>query len=527
MNKLTELVSVVVVTRNRRIELTRCLQSLQKSTYKRLEIIVVDNKSVTPVSSWVKKIFPHYKIIRSETNLGAAGGRNLGIKFTSGNFLLFMDDDAKADTKMIEQLLAVLKQSRKIGIVQPKIYNIEEKNTLQGIGCNINSFTGRISSLGIREIDHGQYDNTREIPTVGCIWMVRKEIISEVGNYDEDYFIPYEDLDFSFRVRYKGYKIYFVSKAKAWHSGVKSTFMSKGLDYIGIRDTDRAYRIAKNKIIFMKKHASFLKFTLFLLIFLPIYTIIHSIIILSSLKINLLIDYWKGVISGLIHVMKLKDIYYKFDNFINPFKIFILSWEDPVCWIIDKTAVSILDVGCGQGFPMRMIKSRMRVIKSMGVDLFNPYIEEGKRLKVHDKYTKVDVRKIKFQNRSFDVVLALQIIEHLNKKDAWKLVEKIEKIARKQVIITTPIGKTYHPAVDNNKLQLHKSGFFPKEFEIRGYKIIKFSRKEILGEKGLVHRIDNDIFRKIIYSLSCLLNILLYLFQPLANYYFVAYKKIK
>lgn len=224
--------------------------------------------------------------------------------------------------------------------------------------------------------------------------------------------------------------------------------------------------------------------------------------------------------------MNLKKMYFKFDDYINPFKIFMLSLEDPVCWIIDKSAKTILDVGCGQGFPMQMIKNRMKVNKSIGVDLFKPYIEIGKNLKIHDQYVISDVRKIKFRNRSFDVVLALQIVEHLSKKDAWKLVEKIEKIAGKQVIIATPIGKTYHPAVDNNKLQLHKSGFFPEEFEKRGYKIIKFGRKEILGENGLVHRIDNDLFRKIIFGFAYLLNISLYFFQPLSNYYFVAYKKI-
>lgn len=225
--------------------------------------------------------------------------------------------------------------------------------------------------------------------------------------------------------------------------------------------------------------------------------------------------------------MKLKEMYFRFDDYINPFKVLLLSWEDPVCWIIDKSAASILDIGCGQGFPMQMIKNRMKVRRSVGVDLFKPYIEIGKKLKIHNKYVVSDVRKIKFGDKSFDVVLALQILEHMNKKDAWKVVERIEKIAKKQVIIATPIGKMYHPVVDNNQLQLHKSGFYPEEFEKRGYKIIKFGRKEILGENGLVHKIDNDIFRKVIYSFTYLLNISLYFFQQFSNYYFVAYKKIK
>lgn len=525
MIKVRKLVSVIIVTRNRKKELIKCLKSVLQSAYKKIEIIIIDNGSRPIVSSWLRKLPLNVKIIRSEINLGPAWGRNLGIKFAKGKHLLFMDDDAEVDKAMIGELLQAIQKDSKTGIVQPKIYDMEKRNILQGIGCDVNLLTGRVSSVGIREEDKGQYDNIRKLQSVGCIWMVKKEVIDRIGGYDEEYFIPWEDTDFSFRARKAGFKILFAPKALAWHMTVKNTFVNPLIDYIGIRSAERAYRIARNKIIFMAKHAPFPNMLLFLFIFLPVYTFIHSIIILSSARIDLLISYWKGVFSGFIYIIK--KLYFKFDNYINPLKVSLLSLEDPVCWIIDKSAESILDIGCGQGFPMKMIKNRMKVKKSVGVDLFRPYIEIGKKIKIHDQYIISDVRKLKFANRSFDVVLALQILEHLSKEDAWKLLDKIEKIAKKQIIISTPIGRMYHPPVDNNKLQLHKSAFYPEEFEKRGYKIIKFGRRELLGENGLVHKINNDLFRKVIYSFNYLLNIFLYLFQPFSNYYFVAYKYIQ
>lgn len=305
MSNSKALVSVVVVTRNRRKDLIKCLMSIKASSYKKIEIIVVDNDTNTPVSSWLKKILPNAKIIRSDKNLGAAGGRNLGMNFTKGGYVLFIDDDARVQKEMIEELLKVIQKLPEIGIVQPKIFNMEEKNILQGIGCKISLLTGRISALGIREIDRGQYDGIEEIPTVGCIWMVKKEVIEKIGKYDEEYFIPYEDLDFSLRARQNGFKIFFVPKALAWHSSIKSTFINSSLDYIGIRGADQAYRVARNKIIFMKKHAPSLNLLFFVVILLPAYTFIHSIIILSSFKISLLFDYWKGVISGLIYLIRI------------------------------------------------------------------------------------------------------------------------------------------------------------------------------------------------------------------------------
>lgn len=220
------------------------------------------------------------------------------------------------------------------------------------------------------------------------------------------------------------------------------------------------------------------------------------------------------------------SLYQKIDSKLLPLKIYLLSLVDPACLVIDKAAKSILDVACGLGLPMQMIKMRMKVERSVGVDIFEPYLKECKRRKIHTEYLKLDIRKLPFKNKSFDVVISLQVLEHLQKKEAWKVLDKMEKIAEKQVIVAMPIGEMYHPAVDGNKHQLHCSAFYPEEFTKRGYKIIRMGRKNILGEEGLVHKLDNDLFRKIIFSFSLILDLALYIFQPWADYYFVAYKKI-
>lgn len=222
---------------------------------------------------------------------------------------------------------------------------------------------------------------------------------------------------------------------------------------------------------------------------------------------------------------KNKSMYEKFDEKLYPLKVFIMSWIEPECWVIDKSAKTILDVGSGRGLPMEMIKMRLNVEKSVGVDLFEPYIRESKKKRIHNEYVLVDIRKMKFPEKSFDVVMALQVLEHLPKKEAWHVLKIMEKIAKKQVIIATPIGEMYHPAVDDNKLQLHRSHFYPEEFEKRGYKITKVGIKAITGEHGLVHEVQNDIVRKLIYTLNLFVTLFTYIFQDRADYYFVASKK--
>ena len=525
-----DLVSVVVVTRNRKNDLRKCIDSLKKSAKCSIELIIVDNGSEVPVLKWLRRS-SNLKILRSEKNLGAAAGRNFGLKESKGEYILFVDDDAYVDKNLIAQLLNVLKNKRNVGIVHPKIYDSTRKNVLQGLGCDINLLTGRVSAKGIREKDKGQYDVVQEIQTVGCIWLVKKKVFEKIGNYDEEYFIPYEDTDFSIRAKKAGYKILFVPTAKAWHRGAKDTFINPIIDYLGIRSEDRAFRISRNKIIFMRKNAPFVNFLLFIFVITPIYLVIHSLIILTTARFDILREYWQGFLSGLWYIVKynnpLSSFYKNIDNQLLPLKQKLMIWTDPICLVVNKSARTFLDVGSGLGVPMELLKKKVKVRYAVGVDLFKPYIQITKSKKIHDKYVLTDARKMRFKKKSFDVVFASDAIEHMNKKDSWKVIEDMERFAKKQVIITTSLGYFYHPAVDNNQLQLHKSGYKPEEFIKRGYKTFKYGRKEILGTGGLVHTMKFDPLKKLLFITNFVFFPFYILFPDFGNYCFVAYKDIR
>lgn len=223
---------------------------------------------------------------------------------------------------------------------------------------------------------------------------------------------------------------------------------------------------------------------------------------------------------------KIKRLYWDVDKSLFTFKLRLDAFSDPICKVIDKSTDSILDVGCGQGYPMRLIRLKIKPKKVVGVDLFEKYIKEAKRDKLHDEYVISDIRKMKFPAKSFDVVLASHVIEHLPKKDGRKFIQDLEKIARKQVIVATPIGEMYHPAVDNNPLQLHSSHYYPSDFKKRGYKIVKYGRKFLMGEDGWVHKIKIDPIKKLLFLLDIVVSSLYYMFPVLADYYFVAYKDV-
>lgn len=303
---IKKLVSVVIVSKDRKKDLIECIESYLTSSYKPLEIIVVDNASKQPLAIWLPKKYPRVSLITNNNNVGAAQGRNIGLSRAKGEYILFTDDDAHADKEMVEHLVSIFKKKPKAGIVQPLVYDKDRRDILQGAGHDINLITGRIWASGVKEKDVGQYDGLREVPMCGCVWMVKSKVFDTIGAYDSEYFIPYEDSDFSFRARKAGYKLYCYSQAKTWHLGKKTTFVNPLIEWLGITSSERAFRISRNKLIFISKHASLKNFLIFMMVFFPFYTILHSLIILITGRLDILNSYLKGVISGLKYSVSTK-----------------------------------------------------------------------------------------------------------------------------------------------------------------------------------------------------------------------------
>jgi SAM-dependent methyltransferase len=147
---------------------------------------------------------------------------------------------------------------------------------------------------------------------------------------------------------------------------------------------------------------------------------------------------------------------------------------------------SILDVGCGSLSPVSRIRGKARLI---GVDAYDGSIQKARERKTHDEFHVCDVLRLGgiFPDQSFDGVVALDLIEHLEKKDGLALLDSIERIARKRVVIFTPNGFLPQGEYDNNPWQVHKSGWEVSEMQARGYRTIGLNGwRPLRGERGYV-----------------------------------------
>ena len=147
---------------------------------------------------------------------------------------------------------------------------------------------------------------------------------------------------------------------------------------------------------------------------------------------------------------------------------------------------SLLDLGCGINSPVELISKRPPHL--VGVDGFQPSIDESRRNNIHDDYVCAELLDIDnfFETDSFECVMALGVIEHYQKEKGYVLLEKMEKLASQRVIISTTNGFVPQAEHSGNILQKHLSGWSVDEMQQRGYKVIGFNGwKPLHGEYAL------------------------------------------
>lgn len=134
-----------------------------------------------------------------------------------------------------------------------------------------------------------------------------------------------------------------------------------------------------------------------------------------------------------------------------------------------KDCKRILDLGCGYSSPLGRIKDKLRPdLYSVGVDDFDPYLEQSKQKKIHSEYIKSNIFNVDFPEKSFDCVVLLDVVEHFEKDDFLKFMPKLNKIAKK-IIVLTPNGFVNQDVYHNNAYQLHRSGWTVEEMNKLGF----------------------------------------------------------
>ncbi|RKR85488.1 hypothetical protein BDD43_5759 [Mucilaginibacter gracilis] len=283
-------VSVITVNFNQALVTEALLESIFKTnTYPNIEIIVVHNGAKTnDLPQWQAK-YPDIVFIRSEANLGFAGGNNLGIKAATGDYLFLVNNDTEFTAGLTETLVNTLDNNETIGIISPKIKYFQFPDTLQYVGFTpMNYYTCRNQCIGQFEKDNGQYDNLSQ-PTGFChgaAMMLRRKAIEKAGLMTENFFLYYEEMDWNEHIKRAGYQAWVNTNALIYHKESVSVGQGSPL---------KEYFMNRNRILFIRRNAPWNQAIVFYVYFMLLVVPRNTISYIKQKKYNFIGMLFKAV----------------------------------------------------------------------------------------------------------------------------------------------------------------------------------------------------------------------------------------
>ena len=245
--EVEKLLSIITINYNGLKDTSELIDTLPLND-ETIEVIVVDNASTQDEATELEKRYPLIIVIRSDKNLGFAGGNILGIQAAHGKYLFFLNNDTLLpQPSSLSLLINRLASSDQIGMVCPKIRFTWGEQPIQYAGYTpLSKITLRNKAIGFGEEDNGQYDVAHPTPYAhGAAMMVKREVIEKVGLMPECYFLYYEELDWSMMIRRAGYEIWYDPSCTIFHKESQTTGQQSPL---------KTYYISRNRLLFAQRN---------------------------------------------------------------------------------------------------------------------------------------------------------------------------------------------------------------------------------------------------------------------------------
>jgi GT2 family glycosyltransferase len=202
------------------------LSALLDSEYENAEYIVIDNASTDGSVDFITQQFPKVKVTCNPTNLGFAGGNNVGLQELESDFAVLINPDVIVSRDLISDLIAPLLADDRIGISGCKTFYPGSKR-IQHAGGFLEYPRAVPGHVGLDEEDVGQFDQLTEVEYVtGAVFAARRTMLEDIGLFDPEYFLYYEEADLCLRARNSGYRVVVVPGAGAEH--IESAVANKG-----------------------------------------------------------------------------------------------------------------------------------------------------------------------------------------------------------------------------------------------------------------------------------------------------------
>lgn len=243
-------VSIILLNYKGTKDTLSCIESLEKIEYDNFEIIIVENDS--PDDSYEvlsEAIGNKHTLIKSPSNGGFAKGNNIGINYAlekGTDFVLLLNNDTLVEKDFLREMINCYHRNKTVGMVGCKILYESRRDLIWygGGELNLKRFYGLHHGEGQKDCE--DFNTEKEVTfNTGCVMLIPREVIQKIGTLPEEYFLYYEDVDYSLSVQEAGYKIYYCPRAVVYHKVSAST---------GGEESPFAVEWnTRNRIIFMNK----------------------------------------------------------------------------------------------------------------------------------------------------------------------------------------------------------------------------------------------------------------------------------
>lgn len=210
-----KLVSFLVVNWNGRELLSECLDAIFNQSYSPIEVVVVDNGSTDGSVEFLSRYYPDVKVVPLSRNEGFAGGNNKGLSSCRGAYLALVNNDVVLDCNWVQEMVLPMAADAGIGLCSSRIF-VKGTPRLDSAGdCFTTAFTGM--KLGENEMG-ADYNRPLKVHGVcAAAALYRKSMIDQIGFFDEDLFLNYEDTDLNLRAWLRGWRCAYVPSALCEH----------------------------------------------------------------------------------------------------------------------------------------------------------------------------------------------------------------------------------------------------------------------------------------------------------------------
>jgi GT2 family glycosyltransferase len=210
-------ISVIVMNWNGKHFLETCLTALRRQTFRDFETILVDNGSTDGSTEYVRTGFPSVILVELKENRGFTGGNIAGYERAQAEVIVLLNNDTEADPHWLEETHKASREYPNTGIFASKMMQFEDRERIDICGFDL-SKAGTGMGLGRGELDGPAWSEPRKVfgACAGAA-AYRRSMLDDIGFFDRDFFMTFDDMDLSFRAQLRGYECMFIPRAIVYH----------------------------------------------------------------------------------------------------------------------------------------------------------------------------------------------------------------------------------------------------------------------------------------------------------------------